>query len=113
MIFFSNLLRLGIDLGEVTQLLHVVPLLNREYLNTGDGRLTLNKNWSKIPTAVAPITALYEIRVHEKALQQFKSVEEVFTKDSVVFMMNKGFYGCKATILESNNKPARFRGRKK
>lgn len=97
----SHLLRLGVDLGEIDQILHVYPLLNREYLNTGDGRLTLSKNWSKIPLAVAPIATIQNLDVFTRDLESFKRVEDVFTQDSTVFLMNKGYYGCEATISDS------------
>lgn len=84
------------------QLLHVYPLLNREYLNTGDGKLTLSKNWSKIPLAVAPITVVQNVVVYAKDMESFKRVEDIFIKGSTVFMMNKGYYGCEATISDSN-----------
>lgn len=98
---YSNMLRLGVDLGEIKQLLHVYPLLNREYLNTGDGKLTLTKNWSKIAVAIAPITVIEHLNVFATDLERFKRFEDVFTKGSTVFLMNKGFYGCQATIFDS------------
>lgn len=94
-------MRLGVDLGEVDQLLHVYTLLNREYMNTGDGKLTLSKNWSRLPLAVAPIATLQNLQVFARDLDNFKSVEDVFTKGSTVFLMNKGYYGCEATISDS------------
>lgn len=94
--------RLGIDLHEVDQLLHVYPLLNREYLNTGDGRLTLSKTWSKIALPVAPITVVQNVVVYAKDMESFKKIEDVFTMGSTIFLMNKGYYGCEATISDTN-----------
>lgn len=99
--FCSHLLRLGVDLGSVDQLLHVYPLVNREYMNTGDGKLTLSKNWSRIPLAVARITVVENLTVFARDLENFKCVEDVFTQDATVFLMNKGYYGCEATISDS------------
>lgn len=96
-----HMTRLGVDLGEVNQLLHVYPLLNREYLNTGDGRLTLSKTWSKIALPIAPITVVQNLVVFAKDLESFKKVEDVFTEGSTVFLMNKGYYGCEAVISDS------------
>lgn len=96
-----HLTRLGVDLGEIDQLLHVYPLLNREYLNTGDGRLTLSKNWSKNPLPVAPIAVVQNLVVFARDMESFKKVEDVFTLGSTVFLMNKGYYGCEATISDS------------
>lgn len=98
---FSHLLRLGVDLGQIDQLLHVYPLLNREYLNAGDGRLTLSKNWSRIALAVAPKTTIRDLVVFAKDMENFKQVEDVFTQGSTVFLLNKSYYGCEATISES------------
>lgn len=92
--------RLGVDLGEIDQLLHVYPLLNREYIHAGEGKLTLSKNWSKNPLAIAPITVVQNLVVYSKDLETYKRVEDVFTKNSTVFLMNKGFYGCQSTILD-------------
>lgn len=89
------------DLGDVDQLLHVYPLVNREYVNTGDGQLTLSKNWSKIPLAVARTTVVENLTVFASDMENVKRVEDVFTQGSTVFLMNKGYYGCEATISES------------
>lgn len=88
-------------MGKIDQLLHVYPLSNREYLNTGDGKLTLSKNWSRIALAVAPITAIRDLVVFAKDMEHFKQFEDVFTQGSIVFLMNKGYYGCEAIISES------------
>lgn len=96
-------------MGDISQLLHVYPLVNREYLNTNDGKLTLTKNWSKSPLAVAPISIVRNIKIYERDVQQYKPIEEVFTKDSVVFLMTKDYYGCKATISDSNIRNGRIK----
>lgn len=101
-LFYSHLLRLGVDLGDIEQLLHVYPLLNRSYLNTGDNKLTLSKNWSKIPLAVARITVVEHLEVFAPDMEMFKRFEDVFSKDSTVFLMNKGFYGCEATVSDNS-----------
>lgn len=88
-------------MGSIEQLLHVYPLLNREYLNTGDGRLTLSKNWSKIPLAVARRTVVENLTVFARDLEDFKQFEDVFTQGTTLFLMNKGYYGCEATISDS------------
>lgn len=87
-------------MGSIDQLLHVYPLLNREYMDTGDGRLTLSKNWSKIPLAVARITVVEHLKVFLRDLENFKRFEDVFTQGTRVFLMNKGYYGCEAIVTE-------------
>lgn len=88
-------------MGSIDQLLHVYPLLNREYLNTGDGQLTLSKNWSKIPLGVARLAVVENLTVFSRDLESFKRVEDVFTEGTTVFLMNKGYYGCEAIISGS------------
>lgn len=103
------MLRLGINLGEISQLLHVYPLLNREYVVSNDTKFTLKKNWSKIPLAVAPISTIQRLKVFEKNEQEFKRIEEIFTKNSTVFMLNKGYYGCQATVSDSMTRNGRIK----
>lgn len=70
-------------------------------MNTGDGRLTLSKNWSKIPLAIARITVVENLTVFARDLENFKQVEDVFTQGTIVFLKNKANYGCEATVSDS------------
>lgn len=112
-IIFSHLIRMGIDLGEITQLLHVFPLLNREYVHTTEGKLTLAKNWSKISLAVAPKTVVEHINVHKRAVPQHQTFESVFTRNSTVFMMNNVYYGSQGTIIDPNVRNGRLKSKHK
>lgn len=97
---FSHATRMGIDLGEITQLFHVYPLLNREYVHTTDGKYTLAKNWSKVSLAVAPKTIVENICVHKRALPEHQTFENVFTRNSTVFMMNSVYYGSQGSVID-------------
>lgn len=101
--------RLGIDLGEIDQILHVVPLKNREYVCTTDGKMTSNKNWSPNDMAVAPITVLQNLTVFEGERQRFKPIQDVFSQNSTVFMLNKGYYGCQATVTSNTVQSGRIK----
>lgn len=107
--FFSHMMRLGIDLGEINQLLHVLPLKSREYVCTSDGKMTSNKNWSPNELAVAPCTVLQDLIVFEGERQRFKPIQEVFPQNSTVFMLNKGYYGCQATVTSSTVQSGRIK----
>lgn len=91
---------MGIDLEEVSQLVHVVTLTNREYITTNDGKLTLTKNWSQFPLACPLKTVIKDIGVHLPFMEEFKNIEDVFTQDSTVFMLNNIYYGCQGTIID-------------
>lgn len=67
---------MSIYLGAITQLFHVFPLLNCEYIHTDDGTYTLAKNWSKIPLAVTLETIVENIRVQRRALAEQQSIEQ-------------------------------------
>lgn len=102
---------MGIDLKEITQLFHVYPLLNREYAHTADGKFTLAKNWSKIPLAVAPITIVENIAVHQSALVEQRTFESVFTRNSTVFMMNNVYYGSQGTVIDPTIRSGRLKSK--
>lgn len=106
---FSHLIRMGIDLGEITKLFHVYPLLSREYAHTTDGKFTLAKNWSKISLAVAPITVIENITVHKRALTEHRTFESVFTRNSIVFMMNNVYYGSQGTVIDPTVRSGRLK----
>lgn len=109
--FHSHLIRMGIELGEITHLFHVYPLLNREYVHSSDGKLTLEKNWSKISLAVAPLTIVENINVHKRSLAEYQPIENVFTKESTVFMMNNVYYGSQGTIIDPVVHNGRLKGK--
>lgn len=104
---------MGIDLGEITQLFHVHPLLNREYVSVTEteGKFTLAKKWSKVSLAVAPQTIVENIKVHKRALAEYRSFEEVFTRNSTVFMMNNVYYGSQGTIVDPTIRSARLKSK--
>lgn len=104
-------MRMGIDLGEITQLVHVLPLKNKEYCLTGEGngKLFLTKNWSQMEIVFPPHAIVKDLGVQCPESDQCKSVEEVYKKDSVVFMMNNTYYGSQGTILEPLMKNGRLK----
>lgn len=104
---------MGIDLGDITQLIHVVTLVNREYLHTNDGKLTLSKNWSSSSLVVAPKTIVKNLKVYQKDLQRFRSIESVFIQNSNVFMMNGSYYGSQGIVVDPKLAHGRLKGTKR
>lgn len=103
-------MRMGIDLGEVTQLVHVLPLKNKEYIVNNQSKLFLQKNWSPIEIVVAPHAIVQNLDVQCPESDRVKSVEEVFKLDSVVFMINSTYYGSQGTVVEPLLKNGRLKG---
>lgn len=105
---------MGIDLGKIEKLLHVVTLLNREYVHTQDGKLTLSKKWSKSELTVSLNTVVENVKIYQKDMERYRTIESVFTEGSVVFMnttINNIPYGSQGTIQGPNS--AAYNGRLK
>lgn len=103
---------MGIDLGEVNQLVHVLPLKNKEYIvdSQGQNQIFLQKNWSQIEIVVAPHAIVQNLDVQCPEADRVKSVEEVFKVNSVVFMINNTYYGSQGTVVEPILKHGRLKG---
>lgn len=110
--FCSHTSRMGIDLGDVTQLVHVTPLKNLEYsLNIqGPGKLFLMKKWSPVEIACAPHAIVKELGVQYEKQDACKKIEDVYAQDSVVFML-KTFYGSQGRVLEPLLPNGRLKGK--
>lgn len=93
---------MGIDLGDVTQLIHVTPLKHLEYsLDAhGPGKMFLMKKWSPVEFVCAPHAIVQNLGVQYEKQDVFKKVEDIFSQDSVVFMLNNMYYGSQGKILE-------------
>lgn len=101
---------MGINLEEVPQLIHAVTLINREYLTTNDGKLTLTKNWSQFPITCPVKAVIRDISVRVPYLEEFKNIEEVFTQDSVIFILNKMYYGSQGIVTDPVLREGRLKG---
>lgn len=104
---------MGIDLGEVKQLIQVVPLLNKEYIisSQGLGKMFLTKKWSQIPLACAPHAIVQDLGIQAPEMDDCKDIEKVFTQDSTVFMLNNTYYGSQGVVLEPTLKNGRLKSK--
>lgn len=92
--------RVGIDVGAVTSLVHVFPIIGREYIFGSEGRMTLTKSWGNIE-AVYPLQMIVkDIAMHESKFVRYKQVEEVFTSGSQIFMLTTPYYGSKGSVVD-------------
>lgn len=93
---------MGINLGEVEQLVHVTPMLSREYVvnSQGGAKMFLMKKWSATEVVCAPHAIVRNLGVQYEELDPYKTVEQVYANGSIIFMMNEMYYGSQGVVVE-------------
>lgn len=92
--------RMGIDFENITYILHVCPVVNREYVFSAQGKMTLEKKYDTMEIPYPIQAAVKGIVVQQGNCAQFKNVEDVFVKNSTVFMISTVYYGCQGIVLD-------------
>lgn len=85
-------------------LLYATPIIGRKYVYTQNGRVTLEKQWSTIPTAYAYQATVKDINVKELHGNQYLTLSEVFPTDSACFMLGDPGYGLQGRVLSADKK---------
>lgn len=91
---------MGIDFGNITYLLHVCPVVNREYVFGAQGKMTLTKAYDTLSVPYPIQGAVKGIVVHQGNCVQYKNVEDIFVENSIVFMISTVYYGCQGTVID-------------
>lgn len=91
---------MGIDFGSITFLLHVRPVINREYIFSTQGKMTLTKVYDTLAVPYPIQGAVKGLTVHEENCVQYKNVEDIFTENSIVFMISTVYYGCQGIVID-------------
>lgn len=92
--------RLGIDVGQITTIVSVYPIVGREYIYSTEGKMTLTKTWGNIEV-VYPLQAIVkDIAVHNQKFVLFKHVEDVFSVGKTVFLLRNPYYGSKGHVVD-------------
>ncbi|XP_037036647.1 5'-3' exoribonuclease 1 isoform X2 [Bradysia coprophila] len=92
--------RMGIDLGDVTILVCVAPLRNREYTYSQHGKMVLNKMWGEPPVFYPIQSIVKDIAVHDPHYVQHKNVVDIFTVGSKVFMADTMYVGSMGIVTD-------------
>ncbi|XP_022099990.1 5'-3' exoribonuclease 1-like [Acanthaster planci] len=92
--------RKGVKIGPSYVLVYACPLMGRRYVSGHSGVVTLEKQWSDTPVAYAYQMMVKDIAVHDSTFQQFKTLEEVFPKQSNCFMLGAPNYGCQGSVVD-------------
>lgn len=95
--------RKGIIIGETTVVLICLPITGRKYVLTSQGRVTLEKEWSAIPSFVPFQTVVKDIAVEDSDLEKFKTIDEIFPIGCQCFSLAPGFYGQPCEVIGINH----------
>lgn len=90
--------RHGIDLSETDHLVHVRTMIGRRYTFTPNGRVSYEKEWSKVQSAFPLQTVVANIKVYEDEHVACCNINEAFPVDSVCFMIGHPQYGSQGKV---------------
>lgn len=92
---------MGINLGPITTLIHVVLVKSRNYVYGQNGRLTLNTEWDTVKFVFPYQAIVQDVAIYNKSFAMYKTVDEVYKKDATVFLVSTKYYGCSGRILDT------------
>uniref|UniRef100_A0A8C9VY60 5'-3' exoribonuclease 1 n=1 Tax=Scleropages formosus TaxID=113540 RepID=A0A8C9VY60_SCLFO len=95
--------RKGIVINETAVLLYAQLLAGRRYVLSSTGRVHLEKQWAKQALPFAHQTIVKDIKAFESSFPRFKTLEELFPRGTLVFMMGNPYYGAMGEVQESGD----------
>lgn len=107
---------MGISLDSNAEyLVYVNILIGHTYTYGSHGRMSAEKRWSNIKSTYPEIIIVKDIATHNPKFTEFKTVAEVFTPKSKVFMLNTIYYGCLCEVIDTSlyDKCGRIKGKLK
>lgn len=90
--------RLGVDVGETEILVHACLMTGRRYIFASQGKLSLEKQWSDVPSTFVLQATVRDITVHDSSFVQYKDISQVFTPKSICFMLGHPHYGATGEV---------------
>lgn len=98
-LIFSYFTRLGIEIGDTEILVHARLMTGRRYIFGNHGKLSLEKQWSDIPSTFALQASVIDLAVHDPTFVQYKNIDQVFTPKSICFMLGHPHYGAMGEVI--------------
>ncbi|XP_048250322.1 5'-3' exoribonuclease 1-like isoform X1 [Haliotis rufescens] len=92
--------RLGVNIGRTNILLHALPMTGRRYVCGSHGKITLEKQFCVRAVPYALQATVKDIAIHDPDFQQFRSLEELFSTETSVFMIGQPHYGCQGEVVD-------------
>ncbi|XP_050557278.1 5'-3' exoribonuclease 1 isoform X1 [Spodoptera frugiperda] len=100
-----NMNRLGIELGEVTTVIHAVNLKGFKYMVQDNVKMVQEPEWCAVPCGYALQAVVPDVSahiIHEGG--RFSTLQEAYPNGDSVFLLTPGpHYGAHATIVESES----------
>ena len=91
--------RWGVVVGETRIIVYACVMTGRKYICGSKGKITLEKQWAKLPQPYALQTTRKDILVHDQSFTQFRTLGELFPDGSTCFLLgNQAQYGCQGTV---------------
>ncbi|XP_041420887.1 5'-3' exoribonuclease 1 isoform X2 [Xenopus laevis] len=95
--------RKGVVINETAIVLHAQLLTGRHYLLGQNGEVHLEKQWSKQVLSFVYQTVVQDITTFESGSSHYKTLGELFSPKSSVFMLGAPYYGCMGEVQESSD----------
>lgn len=93
---------MGIQLGPIRVLIHVHLVKSREYALGSNGKLVLRTDWDNVKFVYPYQTIVPNIRVYNDHCNLYRSVDEVYKRDTKVFLLSTKYYGCMGKVLDTS-----------
>lgn len=93
---------MGIQLGNVTKLVHVNLVKSRTYALGQSGKLVLQTDWDNVKIVYPYQAIVRDVTVHNSEFTMYKNVNEVYDKGTKVFLLSTKYYGCMGQVLDTS-----------
>uniref|UniRef100_A0A8C5PDK7 5'-3' exoribonuclease 1 n=1 Tax=Leptobrachium leishanense TaxID=445787 RepID=A0A8C5PDK7_9ANUR len=95
--------RKGVVINDTLVVLYAQLMTGRQYQLSQNGEINLEKQWSKQVLPFAYQTTVKDITAFDPGSKQFKTLGELFSPGSVVFMLGNPYYGCTGEVQDSSD----------
>ncbi|KAM4772610.1 5'-3' exoribonuclease 1 isoform 2-T2 [Rhinophrynus dorsalis] len=95
--------RKGVIINDTSVVLYAQLLTGRRYQLTQNGEIHLEKQWSKQVLPFVFQAIVKDITTFESGLSHFKTLGELFSPGSSVFMLGSPYYGCMGDVQDSSD----------
>ncbi|KAG0722266.1 5'-3' exoribonuclease 1 [Chionoecetes opilio] len=92
--------RWGVNLGHTPILVYAAPMTGRKYIPGPEGKMTLEKTWSKVVQPYALQTLVKDISVYNPGYKMHLTPQEYFPPRTKVFMLGQPHYGSMGEVIE-------------
>lgn len=92
--------RWGVEIGPTHVLLMASPMTGRKYVCGPKGKITLEKQWSRISQPFALQTTRKDILVHDPSFAQYRTLDQLYPEGASCFMLGQPNYGCQGEVLQ-------------